>query len=244
MSQKFNKNDTVFVPSSKFKQLEEYPNALYQTAVVDTNKKSIKVNLPNGVVSNFVGSSIAHSNTGIIIITIGDMETELTLLEPLKKTVLQFSRLLLDDSFILSLSCRSVEELKILWTKYYCSYSYLILIGHGSKNSLNFAVNQSVKANELIKIIESTSCSAKHIISLCCNTGYKEFASTFSNSKMCLDFMAPFQSIHGAEASQFIQTFLVSHLLEGKSTSVAFKQANDMFASKKKFRLWVNGKLK
>ena len=38
--------DTVFVPCSKFSELEGYPTAVYETEVVALNKKSIQVNLP------------------------------------------------------------------------------------------------------------------------------------------------------------------------------------------------------
>jgi hypothetical protein len=244
MSQKFNKGDAVFVPSSRFKELKEYGSALYLTEISETNKKSIKIKLPDGKISNYIGSSLAHTNTGIIIITIGDIETESTLLEPLRKSVLQFSRLLLPDDYILTLFCRSIEEFDKLWQKNNCAYSYLVLIGHGDKKGFKFGVNGLVRAEEFIKIIEKSSCNAKHIISLCCNTGYEKVGSIISKSSKCIDYIAPFQSIHGAEASQFAQTFLISHLLKGQSTKVAFTNSNNLFASKSNFRLWIKGKFK
>ena len=244
MSQKFKVGDTVFVPSSRFKELKNWSYSLYETEIVSTEKKSVKVKLPGGEISEFIGSSLAHSNTGVIIITIGDCQTETSLLEPLRKSVLQFSRLLLQDDNVISLFCRSIEEFKKLWDLHNCSYSYLILIGHGDKKGFEFGVNGLVGAEEFIKIIEDSSCNAKHIISLCCNTGYEKVGSVISKSAKCLDYIAPFQSIHGAEASQFVQTFLINHLLKGLQTKSAFNNSNNLFASKNNFRMWLNGKLK
>jgi hypothetical protein len=242
MSNKFRKNDEVFVPASRIDKLKDWPYSLYRTNVTHTRNKSIKVRLPNGEESEYFGSSCAHTNTGIIIITIGDIASESTLLEPLRKSVLQFSRLLLPDDCILSLFCRSFEEFEKLWDYYSCSYSYLILIGHGSQNGITFAVSDEIEATELKDTFDKSSCPPKHIISLCCKTGYKNFGHNISQSNKCIDFIAPFQSIHGAEASQFVQTYLIKHLLEGKSSKVAFKNSNALFASKNKFRMWVNGK--
>ena len=242
MSQKLKIGEEVFVPATIVK-LSNNGFALYKTTIVATDKKSIKVNLPGGNVSEFIGSSLAHCNTGIMIVTIGDNKTEDTLLVPLRKSVLQFSRLLFKDDYILSVFCRSLKEFKLLWDKYNCSYSYLVIIGHGDKGGFEFGVDGHVSASDFLGVIEASSCSAKHIISLCCNTGYKTTGAVFSNSKKCLSYIAPFQSIHGAEASQFLQTFLINHLLNGQSTKVAYKNSNALFASKNTFRLWTNGKL-
>jgi hypothetical protein len=244
MSQKYKVGDTVLVPTSKFKELTNQPYALYETKVCGIDKKSIRVDLPNSTQSALFGSSLAHTNYGIIIITIGDMQTELSLLDPLKKSILQFSRLLFKDESVISFSCRSKVEFEKLWKLNSCSFSYIILIGHGSDNGIHFGVDGLIKADEFVKILDGETCPPKHIISLCCKTGYQKFGGVLSKANNCIDFIAPHQSIHGAEASQFIQTFFIKHLLEGKSIKVAYKNANDLMASNKNFRLWEKGVLK
>ena len=56
-------------------------------------------------------------------------------------------------------------------------------------------------------------------------------------------FIGPFQSVHGAEASQFCQTFLAAHFIHGSSVGVAFKSARDSTPGNTSFRLWENGKM-
>lgn len=45
----------------------------------------------------------------------------------------------------------------------------------------------------------------KTFVSLACLTGRAEFAKNFSQNQICRDLIAPFQSVHGAAASQFCQ---------------------------------------
>ena len=48
-------------------------------------------------------------------------------------------------------------------------------------------------------------------LSLCCQTGYAEFAKRFSAAPCCREIIAPFHSVHGAVASQFAQSFFAYH---------------------------------
>jgi hypothetical protein len=83
----------------------------------------------------------------------------------------------------------------------------------------------------------------KSFISLCCKTGYADFGKTFSGFSVCKSFAAPFNSVHGATASQFCQTMLTWSLLEGRTTTVAFKKARESVPGAVSFRLWKNGVL-
>jgi hypothetical protein len=78
-------------------------------------------------------------------------------------------------------------------------------------------------------------------MSLCCNTGRADFAKVFSQSPCCGALVAPFGALHGAVASQFLQTFFGYHFLEGRTFRVAFKNARRNVPGGATFRIWQNG---
>lgn len=235
----------VYVPCSKFIELSDYPKALFKTKVVEVQNKSIKVNLPNQEISNYFGKSLAHEMLGLIIVSIGDFDTESTLLDPLSKSVLQYARLLMPDDALLHLKLRSLSELKTYWQKEQAAYSHVVIIGHGGASGIKFGVDGLVSAEKLQnEVLRVWGGSRKTIISLCCKTGYKSFGGKVSSYAQCKYFLGPYHSVHGAVASQFCQTFLAYHLLEGKTTTVAFNNARKSVPGSTSFRLWQNNQLK
>lgn len=245
MARNLRQGSSVYVPCSKFTELSNYPKAFYPTNVVEVHNKSIKVNLPNQQISELFGMSIAHENLGIIIVSIGDFETESTLLDPLSKSVLQYVRLLIPDDTLLHIKLRSLSELNTYWKRDQAVYSHVIIIGHGSKSGIKFGVDGWVTAETLQReVLRVWGGSKKTIISLCCKTGYKSFGGKVSSYAQCKYFLGPYHSVHGAVASQFCQTFLAYHLLEGKTTVVAFKNARDSVPGSTSFRLWENNQLR
>ena len=130
MARNIKEQDTVYVPCSKFEQLLDYPTAFYKTKVVEVQGKKIKVNLPGQVVSEFFGVSLAHETVGLLIVSIGDFETEGTLIDPLSKSVLQYARLLIPDDSLLHVKLRSLVELKTYWQRDQAAYSHVVIIGH------------------------------------------------------------------------------------------------------------------
>lgn len=237
--------DKVYLPCSKFKELDLYPAAFYTTKVVEIKNKSIRVNLPGQVISELIGISLAHQNLGLIIVSIGDFDTEETLINPLSKSVLQYSRLLLPDDTLRHVRVRSIAELKTIWNQNHAAYSHVILIGHGSPEGIKFGVDGWVSADRINKdVIKIWGGSKKTIISLCCKTGYKSFGGAVSSYPQCSHFIGPYHSVHGAVASQFFQTFFAYHLLEGKTVVVAFKKARESVAGSTSFRLWESNQLK
>ncbi len=244
MSKKLKVGDQVYVPCSRVKELENHPTALYKTKIVEINDRSVKVNLPNQQVSDLIASSFVHKDVGIMLITIGDLETEDSLLQPLTKSILQYCRLLMDDdTFVLSVRCRSLEELKKVWESYVRAYKYVIIIGHGSQQGIKFAVNDWGDSATLAETLKLKRLKKKHFISLGCQTGYKSFAEEISKAKYCEDFIAPFHSVHGAIASQFSQTYLANHILQGYTAMTSFKRAVSTVPGVSSFRLWIKGKL-
>ncbi len=131
----------VYLPCSKFAELIYQPTAFYRTKVVDVRDKSIKVDLPQQKVSAFFGMSLAHDNLGLMIVSIGDFETETALLDPLSKSVLQYARLLMSDDALLNIKLRFLSELKTYWQRDQAAYTHVVLIGHGSISGIKFGVD-------------------------------------------------------------------------------------------------------
>jgi hypothetical protein len=241
MTQKFNIDDTCYIPSSVLPNGSDYPSSIYRTTINQIQSKSVKVRLRDGTNSDWIASSKIHKNLGIAIITIGDFSTEETLLNPLAKSILQFSRLLLDDSSVTAIRIRAIGELGAWWIKNQAAYSHIVLIGHGSPNDINFAYGGKRTPSDFQRRVLSTNVNKKTFISLCCETGKNKFAQEFSSIPACDFLVAPFHSIHGAVASQFFQTYMCWHLLHGKTTSIAFKKAAATVSGSDIFRLWKNG---
>lgn len=235
--------DRVYVPCMLVPQLSGQDTALYKTKIVSRNGKSACVELPGGAVSQSIGVSRLHADVGILIISIGDFQTETALLDPLSKSVLQFCRLLLPDDQVAGVKIRSVAELRAYWLKVHRAYTHVILIGHGDKDCLGFGVDGDVDMSGLEALFKYRGAKPKSFISLCCKTGYAEFGKAFSCFPVCKNLTAPFNSVHGATASQFCQTMLTWMLLEGCTTKVAFKKARSSVPGAVSFRLWKNGVL-
>lgn len=245
MPKNLNVGDTVFVPYSKFDpEFLERPKPFFETSICSVEERSVRVTLPDGEESHLIGSAVVHKNIGILIIQIGDFISEQTLLNPLSKTVLQYCRLLLgDDDFVKFEKCRTLGEFKYILESYSNLYQMIVLIGHGTKDSLIFGMNNKINAS-IIKVAFTTHfTSKKSIVSLCCKTGQKQFAGKVSKSEMIESFIAPFHSIHGVIASQFIQTYLANHLLNGMTDKTAFNRSVAAVACKTKIRFWQKGKL-
>lgn len=237
-------NERVFVPVSKLNVLSDHPTVFYETKVVDVDGKKLKVMLPGGDVSDWIGSSLCHRNIGILILTVGDLKTEDVLLDPLAKSVLQFCRLLADDGSVRHHKIRSIYELAHIWKQEQALYSHVVLIGHGTDDALIFHVDGHVSPKALDEATHARGAPKKTFISLCCKTGYQKFGGAFSKATICEHFIAPFHSVHGAVASQFCQSFLAYHLLDGETVGVAFRHAREATPGGASFRLWENGAMK
>ena len=134
----FEVGDQVLVPIARIRGFETYQKSLYPTTIVSIDKRSIQVNLKDGLISDKIGNSLCHKNVKVLILEIGDMETEDTLLDPLNKSILQYIRLLLPDDMVISLKIRNITELEYFWKKNHNINSHVVLIGHGKQNSIKF----------------------------------------------------------------------------------------------------------
>jgi len=231
--------ENVWVPRSRV-GLDQTSSSFFYTEILETVDRSVIVGLPNGKVK-LVASSCVLRHLGVMIARIGDFRTEIDLLDPLAKSILQYFRLLLSDDQILYAGIRSFKELKILWESSGAAYPYLVLIGHGSSNSMHFGVEGAVDATEFSSLFGSTDHFVSCVLSLCCKTGRADFAKPLSKSSGCRSVIAPQKSIHGALASQFTQLFFTHHLLDGLTKKVAYTRAKKEISGSGTFKYWENG---
>lgn len=235
-------NERVFVPVSKLRANLSSPSSFVEKEVLAVEGRSIRVDIGDAQ-TELVASSLCHRNIGILLLNIGDLETEMTLLDPLAKSILQFCRLLVSDDFIQGYKIRSLNEIAHLWSRSHAAYSHVILIGHGSQASINFANGGWIETDRFMAVFDVEGVAGKTFVSLCCETGYKAFGGVASAHAVCERFIGPFHSVHGAIASQFVQTFLAYHLLEGETSKVAFRHARACVPGSTSFRLWKNRRL-
>ena len=231
--------DRVLVPSSLLPDGTDYPYAVHETEVLEHQGRSIRVRLRDGQPSDLVGTSRVRRSVGVDIFRIGDLGTEVTLLDPLMKSLLQYARLLLPDDLVQAHRLRSVAELKAIWSARVGVVSHAVLVGHGATDGIRFAVDGKVGAEDLAAAFASPGASSKTFVSLCCNTGYKDFGRPFSQASICRALYAPFQSVHGALASQWTQSFLGHQFLLGYGHRAAFRNAD--VPGNVHFRQWING---
>ena len=252
----FSVGDLVHVPAAVLppKNGVSFDYALYETKVVQVKRSNgkggnqIKVDLPadssgNPQISSWIPVSKCARHLGIAIITVGDFETEEMTLNPLSKSVLQYCRLLVNDSSVVALKVRSIDELAKWALNNINAYSHLILIGHGDSDSIEFAVSGSAKADDWREALHTAGATKKVVLSLCCKTGDAAFAEDFSKASFCAFFAAPENSVGAAEASLFCQAFLAFNLLQAQTPGVAFKSALKSTPGKHAFTLWRSGKV-
>lgn len=210
--------EQVFVPVSLLEDIGNRPSAFHRTPVLEVGGKSVRVEV--GGASHWVASSKCQRNIGLLIFGIGDLETETTLLDPLSKSVMQFCRLLASDDYVRFYKLRSMAELRSIWGREHAAYSHVLIIGHGNGAALKFAVDDWQSAEQLSGALDLAGIDPKVFVSLACQAGQAAFGRPFSQMAACGAFVGAFHSVHGAIASQFVQSFLVFHLLQGETTKV------------------------
>ncbi len=232
---KFSPGDTAWVPSTRLPGTQ--PFALMERPVLDVAERSIFVDDGRGGRVK-VSTRIAHSrNLGFLVLRIGDLSTETTLLDPLGKSVLQYLRLLISDSQVQMLHVRTEAEVRAFMNTTGAAFSHVILIGHGTPTSL-LAMTTKLSGVEVGSMLDAGA--PKVVISLACSTGKTAFARELSKSKSVRELVAPFREAHGAAASLFLQTLLHKHLLMGHEFRTAFRLANDGLEGTH-FRHWRDG---
>ena len=247
VAKNINVGDQIYVPSTLVEGKENHPYALLESRVIAKRNRTVDI---DGIDANAVSvpTSKVHKEVGFLVISIGDFDTELTLINPLSKSILHFFRLMVSDDQLVYCQIRTLDELKEVWIKYSPSHANVIFIGHGRRDAIKFFPSwvNSLKFLETLNQANTSVTSTitrKNFVFLCCNTGYKDFSKSFSESELCSVVISPFHSVHGAIASQFCQTLFTHHLIDGRSLKVAFKLAKKSVPSSVSFRFWQNGSI-
>lgn len=233
-------DERVFVPISILEKRVQSPSAFHQTKVLALEGRSARVDVGGGE-TELVATSKCQRNIGIGIIAVGDLESELTLIDPLSKSVLQFSRLLSSDDFVFFYRLRSVAELAAIWRLQHTNFSHVVIVGHGDGAAMKFAVDGWVSAHTLAEAIDLEGVEGKCFVNLSCELGKAAYGKSFSEADACNSFIAPFHNVHGAVASHFAQSFLIYNLLHGETHKVAFRHARQGVAGATSFRMWRDG---
>lgn len=233
--------EQVFVPAWVFDNATDVPSAFVRSPIFEIRKRSVRVE--HRGVSEWIASSKCQRSIGLLVVCIGDLETETGLLDPLSKSVTQFCRLLAPDDHVRFYKIRSIEELGTIWAREHAAYSHVILIGHGNGTALRFATNGWQGPDDLSPILDIPGAAPKSFISLACQAGQAAIGRPLSQMAVCGAYLGAFHSVQGAIASQFAQSFLNHNLLQGETTKVAFRHARDRVTGSTSFRLWRNGSL-
>lgn len=244
MARNLQLNEQVFVPTSLLPHTERYGTGLVVRTVIGVQDRSAILALDQAQVSPPIATSKLHRNLGVLIVRVGDLETESVLLDPLAKSILHFSRLFLDDSFVHLLQVRSISELEAWLPQNAARFSHVVLVGHCDAQGMKFAVGGSVRPSGLGNICGQAPAHRLTFVSLACQSGRASFARRFSALPFCEAFIAPFHVVHGVVASQFCQSFLAHLFLLGESLAIAHRHAREFTPGSTSFRLWQDGAMR
>jgi hypothetical protein len=238
--------ESVYVPTARIPNLPDSGKAFYRNTIVDREDRSIKINLPNQQTSEWISTRYAHRHIGICVIEVGDYDTEATLLDPLSKSVLQNCRIMLgDDDLVRFWKVRSIKEIHQIWQGGTpLSFDQVIIIGHGVGGQSVLAGRNHRAADQLLSCFQGHGDRRWKFVLSCCELGRASFAKGFSKDSVVEHVIAPFHSVHGAVAAQFIQTYLVRNLISAETPQVAFKGAATSVPGNTSFRFWRRGVLK
>ncbi len=241
----FSVGNTVYVPRSRLGMDAGSASALLQTSVLETKPggRSIRVKLCDGTASDWISSKLAHRNVGILIVRVGDFQTEDSLLDPLADCLDQFFRIMLGQSWFRCVRLRTRQELQHVWAANHEAYSHVLLIGHGSRDGVLVGPDGLTGPAELAGLFKAAGCSSKVFLSLCCETGAASFARPFSESGVCLALIAPLRALHGAIASNLCQSYFTHHFLDGLGVKASFNRVKNGLPGGGGFRFWCRGKL-
>jgi hypothetical protein len=245
MPQKFKAGDKVMVNAAKLVDPDRYQYALIEKTVERVEKSSVIIlDHQQNEVGIWADRVHAESNFGVSILRIGDVGSDPGLLDPLAKSILHFTKLLLPEERVRFFSARTKLELRRYLEKHFTLFSYVIIVGHGEKDRLLF-LDGDAKAPESIDILgirTTPDMPPKTVISLACKTGARAFAGKFSEASWCRNFIGPYQSVYGAAASQFCQSFLAWHFLDKLGIEAAHRAAKAVPRGPS-FRLYRDGSI-
>jgi hypothetical protein len=146
----FRIGDQVYVARSLLGLDENDVSPFYRTAVRERRGRSVKVDKPDGTLSNHIATSKIVANFGVLIIRIGDFSEE-GLINPLAKSILHYCRMLLPGDSVRLIELRTEGELARLWNNFHTMCHQVVLVGHGSATGYRFG-DQSISPERLSEI--------------------------------------------------------------------------------------------
>lgn len=240
----FTTGDKIFVPASLL-GIKDSSFSVLSRDVLSTTGRSVVVDSVNGA-SVEIASARTLERIGILLLCMGDFDSEAELLSPLYKSLLHFLRLLVGPE-IKGYAIRSMRELEMIWNKEHGTKLYLIMVGHGRKNDdetveMYSAVDGWFKSERFLTALESGATEVS-VVCAGCQTGRQSFSKPLSLCSVVREVIAPHRDVPSAVASQFIQNYFTEKLVAGRTGKVAFKKARLRTAAGHNFRRWKNGSL-
>ena len=243
MAKNLHVGESVYVLRRLFGNNDNAPSSFVYAEITRKENRSIFLRKPNGEESAPVSGAKALRRLRVLILRIGDLKTEHNLLDPIKESIHQFCKLLLDDEQLRVYGLRTEQELQMIAHEQGDEASHVVLIGHGRKDAIRFGTNLWMAGNEISGYFGGEGAPVRHFISLCCNTGHSQFARDFSDEYRDATFIAPLGSLDGCIASHFCQTYLSYNLLLGHTDLVSFKKARNNVPNATPFRRWQGGRM-
>lgn len=246
MATKYSAGELVYVPSVKLSDPGNEPFALVRRQVLRQGDGGRSVVVADREHETEVATRFVQPpHLGVALVQVGDLQSDRTLLEPLAKSVLQYLRLLLDDDSVKHVRVRTLLELTKWWALEGASVTHCVLVGHGPNGLAFLDRDETLSGEELGAALAEVSPARdrKTFVSLACQTGRERFGQRLSRTDVCDKFIGPMQSVHGASASQYLQTLLAHHLLEGVGLLAAHRRARKASTTSTGFRFYNNGEL-
>jgi len=222
---KFKKDELAWVSATKLSGEQKF--SLIQRKVLRTKKEGRSIFIDDGNGGEVeISSRLAHKgDLGFLLMRVGDFDSELTLLDPLSKSILQFLRLLVPEDLVRHLEVRTATEIERFMQSNGAAFTHVILVGHGKSNAMKLAFGEWLDVDDFSKMM-STKGIERTIISLACHTGKVSFGKSISGHDGIKEYVAPKAEVHGASASLFVQQLLSIHLLEGREFETAARNAS------------------
>jgi hypothetical protein len=195
----------------------------------------------------------------ILIIRVGDWDTEQAMLNPLAESLKAQLSLLLPPDEVDVEYIRTIEELADAFRVHGGGLSasgrrqshpwgYAILVGHGRAGSspgIRFG-HEWHSPKKLASTIKGLgpgrrSFAEARFISLCCDSGAPGFARIFAD-ELNTTWVGPGSTVHSFEAAGFVQRLFFEHFLAGLGWADAFRHtrtATETFSTA--FRCWMDG---
>jgi hypothetical protein len=271
MTRRFDDGERVFVPSRRIaddltsgKADVNKADPLLRGTVVkrmpDQRSYTVMVRAPDAknpgqsrdVTVSSVSSKNIRADGSTLIIEIGDLLTEQTLLSPLANALADGLSLLMPFGSLVRERARTLPGFALLWEHYAPAVSQLILVGHGRPNGILFGRHWA-DATEFVERMEpfapARGFRELKVISVCCQTGSGELAKDVTRQLGC-SWVGPTRDALGFECAIFVQALYAAHFCAGYQWATAVEKAKAVIPAAFEYRgtaqahwdIWTGGK--